>query len=116
GEKQASYGSPMLADLAGVRQILLMNADGIAGHDAATGKVLWSYPWSNDQRTNCSQPLVNLTGPGQVFVSTGYGTGGALLQLDSPDKPPKELWRNGYMKTKFTSAVYRNGFIYGLDD
>src|SRR5947199_307435 len=33
GNDQASYSSPMLADLAGQRQILLFNMVGVAGHD-----------------------------------------------------------------------------------
>jgi outer membrane protein assembly factor BamB len=116
GKHQASYGSPLLTDLGGVRQILLNNSFGVAGHDAATGKVLWSFEWTNGERTNCSQTLANVPSPGQVFISTGYGQGCALLHIESADKPPEKLWDNRFMKTKFTTAVFRDGYFYGLDE
>src|SRR5205823_3938079 len=33
GGQPASYGSPLLAEIAGVRQILIHAAEGVAGHD-----------------------------------------------------------------------------------
>jgi outer membrane protein assembly factor BamB len=78
--------------------------------------VLWSFPWTNSERTNCSQPIANVEKPGQVFIGTGYGIGCVMLQIESTDKPPREVWSNRYMKTKFTSPIYHDGIIYGLDD
>jgi outer membrane protein assembly factor BamB len=119
GKDQASYGSPLLAELGGVRQILLYTSEGVTGHEAATGKVLWSVPWTNSEPVNCSQPIVNAGGPGRVFVSTGYGKGCALFQVRRSGDGSwkwKTLWEKSLMKTKFTTPVLYKGFIYGLDD
>src|SRR5262249_46281340 len=44
---QISYSSPVLATLAGRRQILIVNESTISGHDPATGERLWSADtWS----------------------------------------------------------------------
>lgn len=120
GKDRASYSSPMLADLLGMRQILLFTEQGITGNDSATGQVLWSFPWRNGEGVNCAQPIPNAGGSGQVFISTAYGKGCALLRLDQPSPggpwSVQSLWQNNHMKTKFTTPVEYNGCIYGLDD
>ncbi|HEX7448325.1 MAG TPA: PQQ-binding-like beta-propeller repeat protein, partial [Pirellulales bacterium] len=116
GDDPAAYGSPVLSSIAGQDQILVFNRPGLAAHDAQSGQVLWSFPWANDQETNCSQPLP-LAG-GRVLVSTGYGKGAALVAArHSLGKWSTEvLWTSRGLKCKFSSPVVRGGFAYGLDD
>lgn len=119
GESKASYGSPFLAELGGVRQVLLHNAAGVAGHDPATGQVLWSFPWTNSDEINCAMPIPNAGGPGRIFASTGYNKGSTLWQIERAADgswEPREVWQSRRMKTKFTTPVLYNGYIYGLDD
>jgi outer membrane protein assembly factor BamB len=119
GTDQASYGSPLLAELAGVPQILLYNAAGVAGHDPKTGKVLWRFPWTNRERTNCSQPIPNAGRPGRVFVGTGYGTGSALFRVRRSGRDTwsvDRLWTSRRMQAKFTTPVLFRGHVYGLDN
>ena len=120
GRHPASYGSPALAALCGVPQVLLITSDGIEGADVATGQSLWSYSWSNDVRVNCSQPLVLDGERGRVLMCTGYTTGSVLLEVQ-PGGPGEwrasEVWQaRGQMKTKFMTAVEFDGHVYGLDD
>src|SRR5882724_7416691 len=46
GNADAGYSSPLLANLAGVRQILIFNSSAVSAHDPVTGSNLWNYPWS----------------------------------------------------------------------
>ena len=78
GDQQA-YSSPMLVTLAGVRQILVFSASRLIALSPDGGKVLWAYPWKTQFDINASQPLV--VGDNRLFVSTGYGTGAAMLEL-----------------------------------
>jgi outer membrane protein assembly factor BamB len=121
GKDQAGYSSPLLTTLAGVRQVLLFTAEGITGHDPATGTILWSYPWNNSEHVNCSEPLPHVGGDDQVFISTGYNKGCMLLRVEPASTPPwhvQPLWDrpSRFMKTKFTTPVFHDGYIYGLDD
>jgi outer membrane protein assembly factor BamB len=119
GKDQASYGSPLLVELAGVPQVLLYNAEGVTAHAVAGGKVLWSYPWGTPERINCSQPIPNAGKPGQVFVATGYGKGSALFRAEKAGLHAwrvQTVWQSRWMQTKFTSAVLHQEFIYGLDN
>lgn len=120
GRHPASYGSPAVAELCGVTQVLLITSDGIEGADLETGRSLWSYTWTNDVRVNCSQPLVIDPAQGRVLMCTGYTTGSVLLEV-RPDSDGhwnvREVWQaKGVMKTKFMTAVEFEGSVYGLDD
>jgi outer membrane protein assembly factor BamB len=116
GNTRAGYSSPMLATLAGKRQILLFDGEGLAGFDAAEGKELWRYDWETQQWINVAQPVV-LDGD-RVFVSSGYGVGCAMLKITFTEGKwgVEPLWRNKAMRCKFTSPVLYEGHLYGLDE
>lgn len=122
GSADASYSSPQYADFPGRPQILNFNADGISGHDAESGAVLWRHPWVSlpSERNNVCQPVAlsgNDDRPNAVFVSSGYGVGCAVLELiDSGEGfEVRERWRNRNLRAKFSSVVRRGGHVYGLD-
>ena len=52
-----------------------------------------------------------------MLLSSGYGTGSELLQIKKAEKwSASRLWKSIRLKAKFTNVVYRDGYIYGLDD
>jgi len=123
GDAGASYSSPHYAAFAEHSQILTFNAEGIFGHDVDTGIVLWNHGWvSNpEEKNNVGQPIVlpaTNGRPDQVFIASGYGKGCALLDIVSNGSSvdAQVRWRNKNLKAKFSSAVRRGGYIYGLDD
>jgi outer membrane protein assembly factor BamB len=119
GTQRASYSSPVIWEVDNSRQILIHNCEGLAGHDAATGKVLWQFPWTNDCGANFAQPIPNAAGPGTVFVASGFGQGSALARVkrDGPNRWTAEpVWRSKALQMKFTSAVLVDGHLYGVDD
>jgi outer membrane protein assembly factor BamB len=114
-DKQA-YSSPMLATLAGRRQILVLSASRLMGITPDAGEVLWEHPWVTEYDINASQPLV--VGDRRVFVSSGYGKGAALLEVtdEGGRYGVREVWRTNRMKNRFSSSVLHEGFVYGLDE
>ena len=120
GGRQASYGSPALAELAGSKQVLFATADGIAGSDLRTGKPLWNEVWTGETHVNCSQPLIVDAPAGRVLFCTGYDQGSILFDVvptSTGSFGVKPIWMSqGKMKTKFTTAVQYEGYAYGLDD
>lgn len=116
GSDAANWSSPVVATLAGVRQILVFGAKGVAGHDAANGKVLWDHPWKGGH-PHVSMPIA--VSDKEVFVSSGYGTGAQLLEvLKSEDGSftVERVWRSMAMKAKFANLILLDGHVYGLDD
>jgi outer membrane protein assembly factor BamB len=115
-DDQAAYSSPMLVTIGGVRQILVFSAVRLVGMTPDGARVLWEFPWKTNYDVNAAQPL--LIGDARIFISSGYGTGAAVIELTrSPAGfTVREVWRNIRMKNQFTSSVLHDGFIYGLDE
>jgi outer membrane protein assembly factor BamB len=112
-----AYSSPMLVTLAGVRQILVFSGSRLLGLAPGGGEVLWEFPWTTQFGVNASQPL--LLSDRRVFISTGYGSGAAAIELTREAGgrlAVTELWRTNRMKNQFTSSVLHEGYIYGLDE
>ncbi len=115
GDDIASYSSPVLATLAGVRQIVVLNQSSVAGHDPATGRVLWTHDWPRTAPT-VAVPLV--VSENRVLLSAGYGVGSRLLQISRDGDAVNQtlVWESTRLKAKFTNPVLHDGFVYGLDD
>jgi outer membrane protein assembly factor BamB len=119
GDQQVSYSSPMLATLAGQRQVVCVHEKSVSGHDLLTGKTLWSQEWlgSSIQDANVAQPVP--VGEDRLFLSKGYGRGAALFQLSSGPMGTlvSDVWRNpNLLKTKFANVILFQGHVYGLSD
>jgi outer membrane protein assembly factor BamB len=122
GSRRASYATPVVATLAGEKQIVVVNDSWVTGHRASDGEVLWEHPWSeeHDSSASCSQPIP-LEGD-RLFLSKGYGVGCSLLAISrgsNGEFAAKTVWEppiKKVMKTKFSNALLRDGFVYGLDD
>jgi outer membrane protein assembly factor BamB len=110
-ERQA-YTSPMLATLAGRRQIVTVAAKRALGLAVDDRAVLWEFPWTTEYDANNSQPLV--VGENRIFISAGYGHGAALLEIGAGGARP--VWQNIKMKNKFNGSVLHEGHVYGLDE
>lgn len=116
GTDGAGYSSPLFANLAGVRRILIFNSFGVCSHDPLTGTNLWKYHWPGGH-PHVSMPVV--LPDDRLLVSSGYGTGSEVLKIQrGPDGAlsASRLWKSNRLKAKFTNLVWRDGFIYGLDD
>jgi outer membrane protein assembly factor BamB len=116
GSDRSGYCSPALAELCGTPQVLILNHRSAASHSVVDGKVLWQVPWPSGH-PNVAQPLP-LAGD-RVLVSSGYGVGCALFQIErgaGDALSAREVWRAKTLKAKFANFVAREGFVYGLDD
>ncbi|MEO8027805.1 MAG: PQQ-binding-like beta-propeller repeat protein, partial [Bryobacteraceae bacterium] len=115
-DDKTAYVTPMLATVAGKRQILVVTGHRVVGLVPETGALLWEYPWQTTNDINISQPIV--VGPSRIFISAGYGHGAAVFELTPAGEgfEAKTVWANTKMKSKFSTAVLHDGFIYGLDE
>ena len=111
-----AYVSPMLVDLAGRRQIVVVSASRVVGLTPENGALLWSYPWDTDMGINASQPIV--VDQNRFFISSGYGKGAALVEVKGTGNTlsAATIWENKNMKNKFNPSVLHNGYVYGLDE
>lgn len=113
---QQAYVSPMLVNLAGLRQIIVVSSSRVFGLVPEDGSLLWSYIWNTDMGINVSQPI--MVDNNRFFLSAGYGKGAALVEVTGGGKSfsAKAVWENINMKNKFNSSVLHEGYVYGLDE
>lgn len=113
---RAAYTSPILATLAGKRQIVWISGERAVGIDPEDGKLLWDYPWPAQMDMNCAQPVV--IDDSDVLLSSAQGPGAALLKIakEGDAFTAQPVWKNNRLKNKFNSSVLYQGYVYGFDE
>jgi len=106
----SGYASPTLMTIDGKKTMLFFGENKLYGVDLKSGKELWSYPWQTKYDVNASDPLVI---GNQIFITSGYRTGCALLEINN--NKPKLVWQNKNMSNHFGGVVYHDGHLYGAD-
>jgi outer membrane protein assembly factor BamB len=115
-DDKAAYVSPIVATLAGTRQIVVVTGGRVAGLTIDDGALLWEYPWITSNDINSAQPVI--VDADRFIISAGYGHGAALVRVVKAGDgfTTQEIWQNQRMKNKFSSSVLHEGHIYGLDE
>lgn len=120
GSRRSSYATPVLKELAGVRQILSVNEDAVTAHRAEDGEVLWEHPWLGNSDTNASSSQPMPVGGDRVLLSKGYGEGAELIEISADESgrlTSETVWKNkSVLRTKMCNVVIRDGFAYGLNE
>lgn len=119
GHDQLSYASPAVATIGGVRQVVYVSEKLLSSFDLESGKQLWQYDWPGHSNGSATASQAIPLGDDRVFVSKGYGIGGALLKIvKSGDSFAAEtVWQSRrVLKTKFTNVSIIEGHVYGLSD
>jgi outer membrane protein assembly factor BamB len=113
---RTAYTSPILATLAGRRQIVWISGERAVGIAAEDGKLLWEFPFPAQMDMNCSQPVV--IDDTHVLVSSAQGPGAALLEITKTGDAfaAHPVWQNNRLKNKFNSSVVYQGYLYGFDE
>lgn len=111
GSDSAGYSSAIVASVGGVRQVLALSGSSAMGVMEDNGELLWRYTKVSNRTANIATPIYH---DGEVFVSTAYGTGCALLKLGP--KTMSEVYFNGDMKNHYSSSVLVGDMLYGYSD
>lgn len=116
GDQKTGYSSPLAVTINGTRQVLFFTGTALVSVAPDSGKALWSLPWKTSYNINAAMPI--FMAPDRIFISSGYDTGAALLQVSGKGDAWKveEVWRSRVMKNHFNSSVLLDGFLYGFDD
>ena len=110
GDDDAGYASPIAADIAGKRTIVMFKATALVGLEAASGRELWRQPWKTSYDVNAATPIVL---GNRILISSGYGHGCALYEVTSSGV--SERWQSRSLKSHVSTPVIWQGAIYGID-
>ena len=115
-----SYSSPIAADTRAGRKVFVFAGGesrpatgGLLVIDPENGEVSGRFPWRGGryESVNASSPVIV---DNKVYISECYGAGGVCLEIQE-DGSCKELWRNEILNTHFMTAIYKDGYLYGVD-
>lgn len=107
---KGNYATPVSFKKGGETYVAVYGSDHLYGVRVKNGSIAWSFPWDTKYSIIAADPYIYRE---KVFVSSGYDTGCALLDISG--KKPKELWRSKNMSTHFSTAVIIDGYIYGVN-
>ena len=110
---EPGYASAIVATVGSVRQIIHFTDEATVGIRASDGELLWRYETASNSTANCATPLFH---EDQVFVTSGYDTGAALLQLTSNDSgtTAEEVYFTRDMMNHHGGVVLVDGYVYGF--
>ena len=110
---EAGYSSGVAVEIDGVRQYLFFTGEAAVGVLATNGELLWRYRPVSNSTANVATPIVR---DNLVFFSSSYGTGCALLRLDSTggSTTASEVYFNRDMRNHYSSSVLIDDHLYGF--
>ena len=113
GKSGASYSSPLIADLGGIRQVIEWNHDSLVGVESKSGKLLWEYPFPHEA-TNQNMPTPSVH-DGRIYLG-GENRGLHCFEPKLADGKwtVKELWKQEKVALDMSSAVVNGSFLYGM--
>lgn len=111
GDDHAGYSSAILADVNGVKQVVVLSGQSAFGVQESNGELLWRYGKVANNVANIATPIYS---NGAVFLSSAYDTGCALLRLNS--RGMQEVYFNRDMMNHYSSSVLVDGTLYGYSN
>lgn len=107
-----AYGSPVLATLDGVRQVIGVSQQFVIGVDAGSGSLLWKRPFLPPNTTSSQTPIVL----GRTVLISGQSMGvTAFAPRRGPDGWTSEtVWENPDVSMYMSNGVVIAGVLYGL--
>ena len=110
GNDEAAYSAPIVATLAGVKQIVYLSADSLAGYARATGKILWSVPLKTDAKRHACSPVI--VGDTITVNSHTFGTICFRIVETGDGLKAEQAWGNPHLKTNLATAVAVGDHFY----
>ncbi len=108
-----SPSTPLIINVDGQEQLVIVLADQIVGLNPANGDLLWQHAHQCDWGLNITPPL---WGEGNIlFVSSAYSGGSRALQLNQSGGKTtvKELWANRRMRIHHGTMLRLGDLVFG---
>jgi len=107
-----AYGSPIVVDLGGTRQVITTTQENLVGVNAATGELLWKRPHSVRATRNAVTPIVH----NQIVISSGLGlpVTGFRVMNKGGQWASEDVWVNNDVTMDMSTGVVIGNTLYGF--
>ena len=106
------YGSPIVAELSGTRQLVTVTQGKVVGVDVATGTLLWERPFVSTNSTNSITPV--LYGQTLIVSSSAIPTTAFSVARKNNQWVTETVWENADVPMRFSSGVIANDRLFSL--
>jgi len=107
-----AYGSPVVFNLEGTRQVVTFTQENLVGVSTATGELLWSRPFTTPSTTTSQTPILHKN----LVIQAGRGNGITAFRVvkrgDNWDT--ENVWHNDEVSLHMTNGVVVDGILVGL--
>ena len=109
---QTAYAAPMIATLAGVKQVISFTIEGLIGLDVADGKLLWRVPMKTALGRHVTTPVIvdDLV----LVASHQIGLIATRISKDASGLKAEQAWISKEMAINFACPVAVGHYLYGL--
>lgn len=107
-----AYGSPVIAELGGTRQLITYTHKNLVGLSAADGQLLWQRPFATPSDTSAQTPIVFR----DLLIQTGRENGVTAFRVNRVDGKwtTEDVWQTREVSLHMTNGVVADGVLYGL--
>ena len=106
------YGSPILAEFGGTRQVIVFSQQNLVGVDVANGQLLWKVPYVARSVTNSITPLVY----GDTVIVSGQGKPLSAYRISKRDGQwfAEVAWENDQLQMSCANPVLVKDAVFSL--
>ena len=107
-----AYGSPMIFELGGTRQVVVFTQEHFVGASLETGALLWSRPFTTRALTTSQTPILYK----DMVIQNGRGNGVTAFRVtEGPGGwMTEDVWRTDEVSLHMANPVVHDGVLYGL--
>jgi outer membrane protein assembly factor BamB len=106
------YGSPVVAEFDGTRQVIAITQKTLVSLDATTGMLLWQRPWVSPNDTNSITPVIH--GRNVIVSGNGDPTTAFTVTKKGNDWAIDAAWSNEEIPMRMSNPVLLGETLYGL--
>jgi outer membrane protein assembly factor BamB len=107
-----AYSSPVVATLAGARQLVTYTQKSLVGIDPAGGKLLWQLPAKTEYDTNSVTPVVYKDTI--IYARENQGLSAVRLARRDGQIVAEEVWKNAENELYLNTPVVAGNLLFGL--
>ena len=107
-----AYSSPVVATLAGARQLITYTQKSLVGIDPASGKLLWQLPAKTEYDTNSITPVVYKDTI--IYARENQGLAAVRLAKQGAQIVAQEVWKNPENELYLSTPVVAGNLLFGL--
>jgi outer membrane protein assembly factor BamB len=111
-EDSPAYGSPIVVDIGGTRQVITFTHQNLVGVALATGQLLWKRPFRTPSDTTSQTPILFR----DTIIQNGRDNGVTAFRIARRGDTwaTEDVWQTKDVSMHLSNGVVADGVLYGL--